>query len=69
MLTYLGYFSTSFVIAVIAWPFVSVVLTLPILAGMYHRHHRLRFGAVLAAYLVVLYLLGLAAVHLVSAAG
>jgi glycopeptide antibiotics resistance protein len=61
MLTYLGYFSTSFVIAVIAWPFVSVVLTLPILAGMYHRHHRLRFGAVLAAYLVVLYLLGLAA--------
>ncbi|MCH3975706.1 VanZ family protein [Bifidobacterium tibiigranuli] len=61
MLAYLGYFSTSFIIAVIAWPFVSAALTLPILAGMYHRHHRLRFGAVLAAYLVVLYLLGLAA--------
>ncbi|MCH4209515.1 VanZ family protein [Bifidobacterium sp.] len=61
MLGYLGYFSTSFIIAVIAWPFVSAALTLPILAGMYHRHHRLRFSAVLAAYLVVLYILGLAA--------
>lgn len=61
MLAYLGHFSASFIVTMIAWPFVSAVLTLPILAGMYHRHHQLRFSAVVAAYLAVLYLLGLVA--------
>ncbi|MBW3095027.1 VanZ family protein [Bifidobacterium sp. 64T4] len=61
MLSYLGYFSTSFIIAVLVWPFASALLTLPILAGLYHRYHRLRFMAVAAAYLSVLYVLGLVA--------
>ena len=42
MLGYLRFFSTSFIVAVILWSFISMVLTIPILAGMYHRHHRLR---------------------------
>lgn len=61
MLGYLETFSDSFIIAVALWPFLSVVLTLPILALMYHRHHRLRIKSVLTAYICVLYALGLAA--------
>ncbi|NEG55610.1 VanZ family protein [Bifidobacterium platyrrhinorum] len=61
MLGYLSYFSTSFIIAVLLWPFVAAVLTLPILAGLYHRHHRLRALSVGASYLSVLYFTGLVA--------
>ena len=61
MLGYLSYFSTSFIIAVLLWPFISAVLTLPILAGLYHRYHRMRFLSAAAAYLTVLYALGLVA--------
>ncbi|WEV75403.1 VanZ family protein [Bifidobacterium sp. ESL0800] len=59
MIAYIRNFSTSFILAMAIWPFLSAVLTLPILAGMYHRYHRLRSSAVLAAYLCVLYALGL----------
>ena len=59
VIAYLGLFSTSFIIAMLLWPFAAAVLTLPILAGLYHRHHRLRFTAAASAYLSVLYLLGL----------
>ena len=61
MLTYLGYFSTSFTIAIVMWPILSAVLTLPILAGLYHRHHRMKLLSAGAAYLTVLYVLGLIA--------
>lgn len=61
MLSYLGYFSTSFIIAMLVWPLASAMLTLPILAGLYHRYHRLRFLSVAASYLSVLYVLGLVA--------
>lgn len=61
MLTYLGYFSTSFTIAIVLWPILSAVLTLPILAGLYHRHHRMKLLSAGAAYLTVLYVLGLIA--------
>lgn len=64
MIGYLGYFSTSFIIAMVLWPFVSAVLTLPILAGLYHRHHRLKALSVLAAYLSTLYFTGLIALTL-----
>lgn len=64
MLGYLSYFSTSFIIAMVLWPFVSAVLTLPILAGLYHRHHRLRALSVLASYLSTLYFTGLIALTL-----
>ncbi|MDF7665965.1 VanZ family protein [Bifidobacterium sp. ESL0745] len=59
MIAYVKTFSTSFILAMTIWPFLSALLTLPILAGMYHRYHRLRSSAVLAAYLCVLYALGL----------
>lgn len=59
VIAYIRTFSTSFILAMAIWPFLSAVLTLPILAGMYHRYHRLRSSAVLAAYLCVLYALGL----------
>ncbi|MCO6559075.1 MAG: VanZ family protein [Bifidobacterium sp.] len=59
MIAYIRNFSTSFILAMTIWPFLSALLTLPILAGMYHRYHRLRSSAVLAAYLCVLYALGL----------
>ncbi|WP_244568557.1 hypothetical protein [Bifidobacterium eulemuris] len=45
MIAYLGLFSTSFIIAMVLWPFAAAVLALPILAGLYHRHHRLRLTA------------------------
>lgn len=59
MIAYLSYFSTSFILAMVLWPLLSAVLTLPILAGLYHRHHRSRSRSVLIAYLCVLYALGL----------
>ena len=61
MLAYISYFSTSFTIALIAWPFISLLLTLPILAMLYHRHRELRLASVMSAYLSILYLLGLVA--------
>lgn len=61
MIAYLRLFSTSFIIALIIWPFLSGLLTLPILAGMFHRYHRLRTSAVFSAYISVLYLVGLVA--------
>lgn len=45
--------------ALALWPLASVVLTLPILAWLYHRDGRLRFASVVSTYLAVLYVLGL----------
>jgi glycopeptide antibiotics resistance protein len=61
VISYLRLFSTSFIIALIVWPFLSAALTVPILAFMFHRHHRLRFTAVLVSYVCVLYVVGLLA--------
>lgn len=61
VLHYLGYFSNSFILAVILWPVASALLTLPILAMMYHRDHRLRLASGISAYLAVLYAMGLLA--------
>lgn len=57
--SYLGNFSGAFGISVIAWPFASFILSLPILALIYNRYHRLRLASALTAYLVVLYLMAL----------
>ncbi|MEE1295574.1 MAG: VanZ family protein [Bifidobacterium sp.] len=61
MFAYIGLFSGSFELAIVLWPFVSALLTLPILAVLYHRDHRLRLASSLAAYTAVLYALGLLA--------
>ena len=52
-------FSTPLLIALVAWPFISAFLTLPILALLYHRDHRLRLASVIGSYLSVLYVAGL----------
>lgn len=53
-------FTRPFMLAVMLWPFLSFVLTLPVLALLYHRDNRIRFTSALTAYLIVLYLLALA---------
>lgn len=59
LLEALGGYSDNFMAALFLWPIASVVLTLPILAYLYHRDGRLKFGSVVSTYLVVLYLAGL----------
>lgn len=58
---YLGSFSQSFMLAVMLWPFVSFLLTLPIVAVIYHRNRRMSFMSAFTAYVAVLYALGLIA--------
>ncbi|BDR52102.1 hypothetical protein KIM372_00090 [Bombiscardovia nodaiensis] len=59
MLHYIGSFSSSFAMSIAMWPLASLLLTLPVLALIYHRYHRLRFVSAMTAYLVILYLLSL----------
>lgn len=59
-MSYALYFSKPFALAIAIWPFLSLLLTLPVLALLYHRDNRLRFTSALTAYLVVLYLIALA---------
>ena len=56
---FLSSYSESFAAAVLAWPFASFALTLPILAILYRRDGRIRPLSAAGAYLSVLYLLGL----------
>ncbi|WP_302963162.1 VanZ family protein [uncultured Adlercreutzia sp.] len=56
---FLGNYSENFAAALILWPIVAFLLTLPILAYLYHRDGRLRFGSFAGAYLAVLYMVGL----------
>ena len=56
---FLGSYSENFAVALGLWPFMSLALTLPILAYLYHRDGRLRLGTAVGAYLTVLYGLGL----------
>ena len=56
---FLGNYSENFAAALILWPLASLALTLPILAYLYHRDGRLRFGSVAGTYLTVLYVVGI----------
>ncbi|MBW3093325.1 VanZ family protein [Bifidobacterium sp. 82T10] len=56
---YIAYFSRPFMLAVALWPFVSAVLTVPVLALLYHRYNRIRLSQALVAYGTVLYAIGL----------
>ena len=56
---FLGNYSENFAAALVLWPALSFLLTLPILAYLYHRDGRLRFGTFVGAYLTVLYVCGL----------
>ena len=57
---FLAGYSDNFLATLVLWPVASFVLTLPILAYLYHRDGRLKFVSVVSTYLAVLYLLGLA---------
>ena len=59
LLKALGGYSDNFMAALYLWPIASIVLTLPILAYLYHRDGRLKFGSIVSTYLAVLYLVGL----------
>lgn len=56
---FLGNYSDNFAAALVLWPVLSFMFTLPILAYLYHRDGRLRFGTFVGAYLTVLYVCGL----------
>ena len=43
---FLAGYSENFIAAVALWPIASAVLTLPILAYLYHRDARLKFASV-----------------------
>ena len=59
LLKALGGYSDNFMAALYLWPIAYIVLTLPILAYLYHRDGRLKFGSIVSTYLAVLYLVGL----------
>lgn len=56
---FLAGYTENFILALVLWPMASFALTLPILAWLYHRDGRLRFGSAVSTYLAVLYVLGL----------
>lgn len=56
---FLGGYSGNFALALGLWPVMSFVLTLPILAYLYHRDGRIKALSALATYLSVLYALSI----------
>ena len=60
---FLKNFSEPFAFALALWPFVSMLLTVPVLALLYHRDNRIRLSSAIVAYGTVLYLLGCCASH------
>ena len=52
-MSYVLYFSKPFALAIAIWPFLSLLLTLPVLALLYHRDNRLRFTSALTASTVM----------------
>lgn len=44
----LGSYSDNFAVALGLWPVASFILTLPILAYLYHRDGRIRFASAVA---------------------
>ncbi|UJD06856.1 MAG: VanZ family protein [Candidatus Nanosynbacter sp. HMT-348_TM7c-JB] len=61
MFSFFNSFSTSLKIALLAWPFVALALTFPLLVVQYMRLRRLVFGRIIMVYLVMLYALALLA--------
>ncbi|MEY8437131.1 VanZ family protein [Atopobiaceae bacterium 24-176] len=53
-------YSGPFKLAMALWPLASFVLTLPVLAMVYHRRGRITLASLAWSYLAVLYLVGLA---------
>ncbi len=47
---FLKNFSEPFAFALALWPFVSMLLTVPVLALLYHRDNRIRLSSAIVAY-------------------
>lgn len=60
MAGFLSSFTQPFLMSVLLGVFASILLTLPILAVLYHRRNRLEFGTVMSVYLAILYVFALA---------
>lgn len=60
MLSFLSTFSQSFLVALLAWPFLAAVLTIPLLVVQYRRYNRLVGWRAVGAYFLMLYIVGLA---------
>ena len=60
MIHFLSSFSGSFLLALLAWPFVAAMITIPILVGQYRRYNKILFGRATLIYFFVFYLIGLA---------
>ncbi len=59
MLSFFLTFSDSFLLALLAWPFVALLITIPILVMQYRRYNRLVFWRTASTYLFVLSCLAL----------
>lgn len=57
--SFLANFSSSFLLALLMWPFIAALLTLPVLIAQYRRFNRVRWSYVIGVYLFMLYGLGL----------
>ena len=58
-LGYLSNFSSSFLLAILIWPFLAALLTLPILIYQYRKYNKIVFHQAVMIYLFMLYALGL----------
>lgn len=59
MFSFLSTFSDSFLLALLAWPFVAFALTVPVLIIQYRKYNKFIFRRAVGAYLLFLYGLGL----------
>lgn len=56
---FLANYSANFKMALLIWPVLSFMLTMPILAWLYHRDGRVRASSAFGTYLAILYALGI----------
>ena len=59
MLSFLSSFTVPFMIALLFWPFLALLLTIPILAIQYRRYSKIKISRGIVAYMVILYSLSL----------
>lgn len=59
MMQFFSSFSASFLIALLLWPFVAALLTIPVLVRQYRKFNRIHWSRIIAVYLFMLYGLGL----------
>ena len=56
---FINNYSDNFIVALALWPLASGVLSVPLIALLYHRDGRMHLNTVIGAYLSVLYALSL----------